>query len=77
MKFLNYGEKIRKIRTKKGITLIHVSKKLGYKNGSTLSLIERNKKDLPIKKLPILLEVLGVSFEELFFEEKLRESQRE
>lgn len=69
------GERIRKIRQEKGITQKFVSEKLGYENASTLCAIEKGNKELPSKKIPIVAEVLGVSFEELFFEEKLRETQ--
>lgn len=71
----NIGERIRKIREEKGITQKFVADKLGYKNSSTLCAIESGKKELPSKKVPILAEVLDISIEEIFFDEKLRETQ--
>lgn len=69
------GERIRKIRQDKGITQKFVSEKLGYENASTLCAIEKGERNLPSKKIPIIVEVLDVSYEELFFDEKLRETQ--
>ena len=69
------GERIRKIREEKGITQKFVSDKLGYKNSSTLCAIEKGKKDFPSPKIPTLVKVLDVSLEEIFFDEKLRETQ--
>jgi transcriptional regulator with XRE-family HTH domain len=41
---------------------------LGYKSSSILSEIESGKKGLDAEKIPLLAEILGVSFDELFFD---------
>lgn len=72
---MKLGERIRVIRQNKGITQKYVSEKLGYESSSSLCAIEKGEKDLPSEKIPILAKILNVSIEELFFEEKLRETQ--
>lgn len=74
---MSLGERMRKIRLSKGITLKFVSEKLGYSNSSGLLSIEKGQVKLDAEKVPILLDVLGITYEELFFEEKLREMQIE
>ena len=72
---MRLGPRIRKIRISKGILLKHVSEKLGYSNSSGYLSIEKGQVKLDAEKLPIILKVLGVTYDELFFEEKLRETQ--
>jgi transcriptional regulator with XRE-family HTH domain len=69
------GKRIRKIRLEKGMTQVHLSKKLGYKSPSILSEIEAGKKGLDADKVPLVAEILGVEVNALFFEEKVLESR--
>lgn len=57
---------------KKGIKQSFVSDKLGFKSHSSYAHIEIGKQKLPVDKVPLLAEILGVSIEELFFEEEIR-----
>lgn len=72
---MKVGERMRKIRISKGILLKHMSEKLGYSNSSGYLSIEQGKSKLDADKIPIVLDVLGVTYNELFFEEKVRETQ--
>lgn len=72
---MTLGERIRKIRLEKGITLTYVSKKLGYKTSSALAGIENGKHGLDAEKMPILLNALGITYDELFFDEKEGETR--
>lgn len=72
---MKVGERMRKIRKSKGILLKHMSEKLGYSNSSGYLSIEKGEVKLDADKIPIVLEVLGVTYDELFFEEQLRETQ--
>ena len=72
---MRVGQRMRKIRISKGILLKHMSEKLGYSNSSGYLSIEQGKARLDADKIPIVLEVLGVTYNELFFDEKLREAQ--
>ena len=67
------GPIARKIRIKKGIKQNYVSEKLGFKSPSSYSDIEKGRRNLSADKIPLLAKVLGVSIEELFFEEKVLE----
>lgn len=69
------GERARKIRTSKGIQLNFVADKLGYKSSSSYSEIESGRRRLDANKVPLLAKALGVSVEELFFEDKHRDSR--
>lgn len=68
---LMIGQRIKSIRQSKGITQVHLAKELGYSHSSALSEIESGKKRLSADKIPIAAKVLGVSIEELFFDEKV------
>lgn len=69
------GKMIRKIRIEKGMTQVHLSKKLGYKSPSILSEIESGKKGVDADKVPLIAEILGVEVTALFFEEKILDSR--
>lgn len=69
------GKMIRKIRIEKGMTQVHLSKKLGYKSPSILSEIESGKKGVDADKVPLIAEILGVEVAALFFEEKVLKSR--
>lgn len=71
------GKRIRKIRKEKGMTQVHLSKKLGYKSQSALSEIESGKKGLDADKVPLVAEILGVEISSLFFEENVLETRTE
>lgn len=69
------GERINLIRTKKGIKRTFVAEKLGYKSPTSLYDVESGRTKLPAEKIPILLDVLGVTYEELFFDQNIRKSR--
>ncbi|MFT9848471.1 helix-turn-helix domain-containing protein [Aneurinibacillus sp. REN35] len=69
------GKMIRKIRIEKGMTQVHLSKKLGYKSPSILSEIELGKKGVDADKVPLIAEILGVEVTALFFEEEILNSR--
>lgn len=66
------GPNAKRIRKEKGIMLAFVSTKLGYSSPSSLIDIESGRRRLDADKIPILADALGVSVEQLFFEEKNR-----
>jgi len=71
-----FGEKLRKLRKKKGLSQKELAEKLGYSSNSYISDIEKGL-FLPSKeKLKKIAKVLKVPFKELedmLFEEKLKE----
>lgn len=67
------GQTARKIRISKGIKQSFISEKLGFKSRSSYSEIESGKRDLPANKVPILADALGVTVEDLFFDQDIRE----
>jgi transcriptional regulator with XRE-family HTH domain len=69
------GQVARCIRINKGIKQSFVSKKLGFKNQSSYSDIEKGRRNLSADKVPLLAEALGVTVTELFFEQKVRDSR--
>ena len=69
------GERIKNIRENKGITLTFVAKKLGYKSPASVSDFEKGRTKIDGDKIPIIAKALGVSVDELFFEEKNRNSR--
>lgn len=69
------GITAREIRVKKGIKQSFVSDKLGFKYQSSYSDIEKGRRKLSADKVPVLAEALGVSVEELFFGETIRNSR--
>lgn len=58
------GDNLKKIRTKKGITQIEISKKLGV-NRSFVSNLENGKTNPTLATITKLAQVLGVSTNEL------------
>ncbi|MED0681435.1 helix-turn-helix transcriptional regulator [Aneurinibacillus thermoaerophilus] len=69
------GKRIRKIRLEKGMTQVHLSKRLGYKSPSILSEIESGKKGFDADKVPLVAEILGVEVNALFFDEEILDSR--
>jgi transcriptional regulator with XRE-family HTH domain len=69
------GQRAREIRIKKGIKGSYVSEKLGFKSSSSLTDIEKGRRNLNADKIPLLADALGVTVEELFFEEKNRKTR--
>ncbi len=59
-----FGEYIRDLRTKKGLTLTQLAAKLNL-DSANLSKMENNKRDFDQKRLPILAKVFGLKFSEL------------
>jgi|Deesub1362A_J573_1020465.scaffolds.fasta_scaffold00214_34 transcriptional regulator with XRE-family HTH domain len=72
---MNFGKTFRKIREEKGVTQDELARRLGYKNNSYISRIERGD-FLPSKeKLKKMAKVLRVPFSQLdslLFEAKLK-----
>lgn len=66
------GPIAKSIRLKKGIKLNFISEKLGYASPSSWIDIENGRRRLDADKIPTLANALGVSVEQLFFEEKIR-----
>jgi transcriptional regulator with XRE-family HTH domain len=66
---MSYGEKLRKIRKRLGMTLEDVSQKTGFTK-SFISQIENGKNSPSISSLKKICYALGVSISELFEDEK-------
>ena len=69
------GERIKNIRQNKGITTTFVARKLGYKSPSSVSDFENGRTKIDGDKLPIIASALGVTIEELFFDQNVRETR--
>jgi transcriptional regulator with XRE-family HTH domain len=69
------GPNAKRLRIERGILLSFVSRKLGYSSPSSLIDIENGRRRLDADKVPILAEALGVSVEQLFFNQNDRESR--
>lgn len=65
------NSRLRIIRQKKGISQTHMAKELGYKSVSGYSNIESGVRQISLEKAKKISEILDISIEELFFEEKL------
>jgi transcriptional regulator with XRE-family HTH domain len=65
------GERIKKLRTKKGISQEYLSEQLGLTQ-STLARIEQGKAKLAASLVPALCKTLEVEIEEIFSSEKVR-----
>jgi len=59
-------------REELGITQIHIARKLGFKNGKQISLMESGKAGILVGQALTIAEILHTTTEELFFEEKIR-----
>jgi len=71
-----FGEKLRKLREKKGLTQKELAEKLGYSSNSYISDIEKGKFLPSEEKLKKIAKALNVPFkllEDMLFEEKLKE----
>lgn len=56
------GERIKRARQLNGMTQEELATKIGYKSGKqAISQIERDKADIPLAKLKLLAEALGVT----------------
>jgi transcriptional regulator with XRE-family HTH domain len=71
--------KVRELRKQKGITQTHMSKKLGYKSVSSYNAFEsgRMKRGLGVEQARIIARELGLTLDELFFENDLRETRND
>jgi transcriptional regulator with XRE-family HTH domain len=73
---MQFGKFLRKLREEKGVTQEELAKKLGYKNNSYISRVERGD-FLPSKEnLKKIAKILKIPFRELdslLFEAKIRE----
>jgi transcriptional regulator with XRE-family HTH domain len=65
------GERIKKLRTKKGMSQEYLSEQLGLTQ-STLARIEQGKAKLAASLVPALCKMLEVEIEEIFSSEKVR-----
>jgi transcriptional regulator with XRE-family HTH domain len=65
------GERIKKLRTKKGMSQEYLSEQLGLTQ-STLARIEQGKAKLAASLVPALCKTLEVEIEEIFSSEKVR-----
>lgn len=69
------GNEVRRLRIEKGLSQDDLAQKCGYKSRSSINKIERGVYDLPLPKLKILSEALGVSpMHFLGIEVKVKES---
>ncbi|WP_026701475.1 helix-turn-helix domain-containing protein [Salibacterium aidingense] len=69
------GQRARQIRINKGIKQSYVANKLGYRSPSSLNDIEKGRRHLKADKIPILAKALGVEVDDLFFDNKVRETR--
>ena len=60
--------RLREHRLKRGITISHMARELGYKSTSGYANIENGKVDLTVVTALKIAEILDVDFEVLFFE---------
>ncbi|MEN3012863.1 MAG: helix-turn-helix transcriptional regulator [Dictyoglomus thermophilum] len=63
-------KRIKEIREEKNISISEISEKLGYRSFNGYYKLERGLRKFRADHLPILAEILGVSIEDLFEEEK-------
>lgn len=66
---MTIGEKIKKIRLSQGLTLDEVAKRLGYSNRSAFYKIENEDNGVTIDKLKNIANALGVTLEDLLYDE--------
>lgn len=69
---LDLGERLRKIRNEKGISLSEIAEKTGYTK-SFISQVEKNKTSPSISSLFRIIDVLGVNPQEILHEDSLAE----
>lgn len=62
---MHFGDKIREIRERKGLSQIRLAKKLGYKSNSYIADVETGKFIPSEGKLKKIAKVLGLSFAEI------------
>ncbi|MGQ4702999.1 helix-turn-helix domain-containing protein [Bacillus thuringiensis] len=68
---MTFGNRVRDIRKQKNITQDKLAKELDFKHASAISFIENGKRRLDAEKIPTLANALGVSIDELFFEQNV------
>ncbi|PEF05034.1 transcriptional regulator [Bacillus thuringiensis] len=68
---MTFGNRVRDIRKQKNITQEKLAKELDFKHASAISFIENGKRRLDAEKIPTLANALGVSIDELFFEQNV------
>ncbi|MCU4822815.1 helix-turn-helix domain-containing protein [Bacillus cereus] len=68
---MTFGNRVRDIRKQKNITQEKLAKELDFKHASAISFIENGKRRLDAEKVPTLANALGVSIDELFFEQNV------
>ena len=71
-----FGEKIKEIRKKKGLTQQEFALALGYKNKSMIAHIENGDSEMSNDKIALLIEVFGVDANELFVKEKKQKESK-
>ena len=62
------GKMIRNARIEKGWSQRELGKMLGYDYGNFVGMIEVGKSKLPIEKVPLISELLGINPKQLFRE---------
>jgi len=71
---MNFGQKLRQLRIKKGLTQQKLAEKLGYKTNSYISDVESGRFIPSKEKLKKIARALGVSFkvlDDMLFESRL------
>ena len=58
---MNFGDRINKIRTEKGMTQDELAKAVGYKTRSAIAKIESGERDAPQTMIVALAKALGVT----------------
>ena len=61
----NFGERVKQIRTAKGMSQDELAIKSGYTSRSTISKIEHGRADVPRSQIVLIAQALGVSPMEL------------
>lgn len=65
-------DRMKKRREDMGITQVHIARKLGYKNSTTISLMESGVQNIYVGQALAIARILHTTVEELFFEEEVR-----
>lgn len=64
-------EKLRKIRLEKGLTLLQMSKALGYSSPNAYARKEKGERRFTLDEVAIISNIFKLSIEEIFFDDEI------
>lgn len=71
-----FATRIRDIRKAKGITATFVARKLGYKNVSSYTRLEKGEITITLERAKQIADLLQVDINEFFYDQNLRDSRK-